>query len=164
MLHDWSTHPINFRISTYGLMEGINHDHFKVLIRRILANPVGIEDTETLNPTTHAFLSNRLQIPHGLLLFDSAGSFGFAIRTSLGHWPFAASATHGDPVDDESLLVLVSQAPGLVWTGWSWGSMNLGQLTVLPTTNTQEVSHHITLLFAVQLRHVLVRPHCTDLK
>ena len=140
-------------------MGDIHHDDLEVLVGRVLANPIGAEHSKTLNAPTDSFFSNRLEVSHRLQLRDSTGRLRFAIRTSFGHRPFASSATHCDPINDESLLVLVSQAPGLVRTGRSWYTMNLGKLTILPTPDTQEVSHHITLLFAVQLRHVLVCPH-----
>ena len=145
-------------------MEGIDHDDLKVLVSRILADPVRIQDTESLDTATHTFLSDGLQVPHGLLLLDSTRSFGLAIRTTFGHWPFAASTTHGNAVDDESLLVLVAQTPGLVGTGGPGGTMDLGQLPVLPATDTEQVAHDIALLFAVQLRHVLVRAHLESSK
>ena len=37
--------------------------------------------------------------------------------------------------------------------------MDLGQLAILPATNTKQVTHHIALLLAIQLRHVFVRAH-----
>ena len=58
-----------------------------------------------------------------------------------------------------TLLVLVSKTSSFVWTSWTWGTMNLGQLTILPASNTKQVSHYIALFFAVQLCHVLVRTH-----
>ena len=35
----------------------------------------------------------------------------------------------------------------------------LGELTVLPAPDPQQVSHHIALLLAVELGHVLVGTH-----
>ena len=35
----------------------------------------------------------------------------------------------------------------------------LGELTVLPAPDPEEVPHHIALLLAVKLRYVLVRTH-----
>ena len=34
-------------LSENGLMEGINHDDLEVLVGRILANPVGAQDTDS---------------------------------------------------------------------------------------------------------------------
>ena len=36
---------------------------------------------------------------------------------------------------------------------------HLGELPVLPAADPQQVSHHVTLLLPVQLRHVLVGSH-----
>ena len=51
-----------------GLIEGINHDDLEVLVGRILANPVGAQDTDSLDTTIHSLLSDGLQVPDGFQL------------------------------------------------------------------------------------------------
>ena len=159
MFHNRSAHPVDLSIPPDGLMEGIDHDDLEVLVSGILAHPVRVQNTQSLDAATHTLFGDGLQVAHGLLLLDRAGSFGFTVRTALGDGPFAASTTHSDAVDNKTLLVLVSQTPGLIGTGGPGDAVDLGQLAVLPTADTQKVAHDITLLLAVQLRHVLVRAH-----
>ena len=68
-------------------MEGINHDDLEVLVGRILANPVGAQDTESLDTTTYTLLSDGLQVPDGFQLGHGTGSLGFAVRTAFSDGP-----------------------------------------------------------------------------
>ena len=36
VLHDWLGDPVDLGVSADGLVEGINHDHFEVLVGRVL--------------------------------------------------------------------------------------------------------------------------------
>ena len=40
-----------------------------------------------------------------------------------------------------------------------WDTVDLGQLAILPTTNTEKITQDIALLFAVDFGHILVRAH-----
>ena len=92
--------PVNLRVSGHGLVVRVNHDDLEVLVSGVLTHPVRVEDSESFQPSADAFLGDGLQVPLGLLLFHSAGALGFAIRAPLGHRAFAATATHGDAVND----------------------------------------------------------------
>ena len=50
MLLHRSAHPVDLGVATYGLMVRVNEDDFVVLVGRVLANPVGVQDTQTLQP------------------------------------------------------------------------------------------------------------------
>merc|ERR1712018_903197 len=117
-------------------MERINHDNLKVLVRRVLPNPIRVEDTEALNTSSDPLFSNRLQVPYRFLLLHSPRGLRLAVRTTLGHGPFATSTAHSNAVNDKALLVFVSQAPGLIWSGRPGDAVNLGQLAVLPTADS----------------------------
>ena len=60
----------------------------EVLVGQILANPVGAQDTESLDTTAHSLLSDGLQVPDGFQLGHGTGSLGFAVRTAFGDGPF----------------------------------------------------------------------------
>lgn len=47
-----------------------------------------------------------------------------------------------------TLLGLVAQSAGLVGSGGSGGTVQVGQLPVLPAADTQKEAHHIGLLLA----------------
>merc|ERR1719153_2221713 len=130
-----STHPVDLRIPRDGVMVNVNHDDLEILVSRILTHPVGVHNTQTLKATANTFLSKILQVPLRLLLIDRSRSLGFTIRTSLGNRPLPSTTSHGNPVYDISLLGLVSQPPGLVWTRGTGSTMDLGELPILPATN-----------------------------
>ena len=112
-------------ISSDCRMGHVDHNHFKVLVGRILTNPVGIKDSQTLESTSNTLLGNGLKIPLWLLLLDGTRALGFTIGTSLGDWPFSSTTSHGNTVDDETLLGLVTKSSCLVWSSWAGSSMNL---------------------------------------
>merc|ERR1719471_613606 len=118
-----------------------------------------VEDAEPLEPSSDALLGDGLEVPLRLLLLDGTGGLRLAVRAALGHGALAAAAAHGDAVDDEALLVLVAEAPGLVGPGGPGASVDLGELAVLPAADAEQVPQHVALLLAVKLGHVLVRPH-----
>lgn len=58
-----------------------------------------------------------------------------------------------------TLLGLVSQSAGLVGSGGSWSTVEVGQLAVLPAPDTEQKAHHIGLLLAPQLLHIPICSH-----
>merc|ERR550539_563143 len=125
----------------------------------VLADPVGAEDPESLQSPANSLLRDGLEVALGLLLLDSTRGLGLSIGTSLGDGPLPAATSHGNAVDDEALLGLVPQPAGLVRPGRAGGAVDLGELAVLPAPDSQQISHHIALLLAVELGHVLVGTH-----
>merc|ERR1719495_2938046 len=160
MFLDSSTHPVDLRIPGDGVVVDVNHDDLEILVCRVLTHPVRVQNTETLKATANTFLGKILQVPLRLLLIDRSRSLGFTIRTSLGNRPLPSTSPHGNPIDNISLLGLVSQSAGLVRARGTGSTVDLGELPVLPATNPQQVTHDVTLLLPVQLRHILVSPHC----
>jgi len=151
VLCDSAAHPVDLGVAGDGLVVRIDHDDLEVFVGGVLSNPVGVKDTQSLDPTSDTFLGNGLQVPLRLLLLDSTRGLRLAVWAPLGNGAFAASAAHGNAVDDEALLVLVTQTASLVGTGGSWGTVDLGQLAVLPAANAEQVAHHIALFLAIQL-------------
>jgi len=162
LLH-WATHPVDLGVPGDGGVVDVNHDDLEVLVGRVLANPVRVEDSQTFESSANTLLSDGLKVPLRLLLLDSTRSLGFTIRTTLSNRAFASSSPHGDAVDDEPLLGLISQPAGLVRPGWAGSTVNLGQLPVLPAPDPEEIPHNIALLLPVQLGYVLVGTHPGDL-
>ena len=58
-----------------------------------------------------------------------------------------------------TLLSLVAETTGLLRTGGTRAAVDARELSVLPASNSEQVSHHITLLLAPYLLHVLVGSH-----
>ena len=53
--------------ATCGLIVRVEHDHLEILVRRVLSDPVRVEDAEPLG--------DGLQVPLRLLLLHGAGSW-----------------------------------------------------------------------------------------
>jgi hypothetical protein len=63
----------------------------------------------------------------------------------------AATTSDADPVDDETLLRLVSETSSLVGTGRAGSAVDHIQLPVLPAADPKKESKNIGLLLALQL-------------
>ena len=53
--------PINAWIATNGFVLRINQDNFKVLVCRILIDPVGVEDTQIGTTSPNTFLGDGFE-------------------------------------------------------------------------------------------------------
>lgn len=150
--------PVDFGIPADGIVGGVDHDDLEVLVGGILGNPVGVQHTETSDATANTFLSNGLQATVRLQLVDTM-ALGLTVGATLGDWALTATTAHADAEDREALLGLVAQATSLVRAGWPWGTVELGQLAVLPDADTQQIAHDIALLLTVQFLHVSIGSH-----
>jgi len=63
------------------------------------------------------------------------------------------------PVNDEALSGLVSESSGLFRSSWLGSSVDGVQVSVLPDTNSLQVSHSVRGLLAPNFIHVLVCAH-----
>ena len=106
-------------------MGDIHHDDLEVLVGGVLTNPVGVEDSQSLESTANTLLSNGLEVSLWLLLLDSTRALGLTIGTSLGNWPLSTTTSHGNTVDNETLLGLVSQSSCLVRSCWAGSTVDL---------------------------------------
>ena len=127
VLVDGATDPVSLGVPPDGGMGDVHHDDLEVLVGGVLTNPVGVEDPQTLESPAHSLLGDGLEVTLGLLLLDSTRGLGFTVRTSLSDGPLPATTPHGNAVDDESLLGLVSQPAGLVRPGGAGSTVDLEQ-------------------------------------
>ena len=100
MLLDRLCDPVDLGVPSDSLVEGVNEDHLKVLVGRVLTNPIGAKDTQSLDTSSNTFFSNALEVPDGLHLVDLTGSLGLTKGASLGNWAFASTSSHGNAIDD----------------------------------------------------------------
>jgi len=140
------------------LVGNVHHDDFVELVRRVLANPVRVEDAESTAAAADTLLGDGLQVAGGLQAVDTVGD-RLAVGAALGNGALAAAAAHSDAVDAEALSGPVAQAASLVGPSGARGTVDTVELAVLPTPHTQQEAHNITLLLPVQFLHVLVRTH-----
>ena len=125
VLVDSATNPVSLRVASDGGVGDVNHDDLEVLVGGVLTNPVGVEDPQSLQSPAHTLLGDGLEVTLGLLLLHGTRGLGFTVGTSLGNGPLPATTSHGNAVDDESLLGLVSQPAGLVGPGWAGSAVDL---------------------------------------
>ena len=78
---------------------------------------------------------------------------------TLGDFSFAAATTDSDTIDNKALLSFVAKPSCFIRPGWSRGSVNGVQLTVLPTSHTKEEAQQVRLFFFVQFFKVFVCSH-----
>ena len=109
--------PVDLGVPPDGFVERINEDDLKVLVSGVLANPVGAQNTKTLDTTAYTFFSNGLKVSDGLHLVHLTRSLRLPKGTSFGDRTFAPTTSHGDAVDDVALLVLVAEPSGLIGPG-----------------------------------------------
>ena len=131
MLVDSVHDPVDLRISSDALVRHVHHDHLEIFVGRVLSNPITVEDPQPLESATNTLLSDGLKVSLRLLLLDSTRALGFTIGTSLGHRPLATSTSHGNAVDDEALLGLVSKSASPVRAGGTRSTMNLRAKNIL---------------------------------
>lgn len=127
MLLDGVYDPVDLGIAPDGRVSHVHHDHLEVLVGGVLADPVRVQDSETLESATHSLLGDGLEVPLRLLLLDRTGALGLTIGTSLGDGALPASTPHGDPVDDKALLGLVAETAGLVGSGGPGSTVDLNR-------------------------------------
>jgi len=150
--------PLNSRIAADGGVGGIDHDHFVVLVGRILTNPIGVEHAKRSDLATNALLGDGLERALEFHLVDTVMS-GFAVCAAFSDRLLAGTAANAHAVNDETLLGAVTQATSLFDPGWLRGAVDSRQLPVLPGSNAKKEPHDVSLLFTPQLVHVFVRPH-----
>lgn len=69
-----------------------------------------------------------------------------AISCTLRNWAFAATTADTNPVNNITLLGLVSQPSRLIRTSRAGSPVQRRQLAVLPAADPQEKAHHVRLL------------------
>jgi len=142
-------------------MGGVNEDDLVVLHGRVLVDPIRVEHAEVGELPSDLLLRDGLEIP---LEFDVVDTLVLRLTedhtTVVGALP--PSAAHAASHNDVSLLGLVSEAMGLVGTGWAIHARDLGALAVLPRANAEEEPECVALLVTPQLLHVFVATHVCE--
>lgn len=159
VLVDRVADPVVSGISGDSLVRGVDQNNLKVLVSRVLVNPVGVEDTQVSGTAADTLLSGRLEGALVLELVDTVVS-GLTVSGTLGHRSLSATSSDSNSEDDETLLGLVAQSSSLVGSGRSGGTVDDVALPVLPASDTVKETHHIGLLLALEFFQVFVGTHC----
>ena len=158
VLHHRSDDPVDPWVTTDGLVVRVDEDDFKVLVARVLADPVRVEDSQRAALSACSFLGLGPEGSGKLELGDTHGH-RLTVADTLGDRSFTAATLDTDTVDDVTLLCLVAKTSGLVWPGWSRRPVDGRELTVLPGPHTEEEPENVRLLTLVKLFEVLVGTH-----
>ena len=158
VLVHWLGDPLGVRISTNGLVVGIDQNDFVELVGRVLSNPVRVQDTERSKTTSSTLLGDGL-LASGVLQLVNSVSLRLSVGLSLGDRALAVTAADTNTVDHISLLGTVAHTASLFRACRTSNPVNSRQLSVLPSTDTEDVAHHVGLLLAPYFLHVLVRTH-----
>jgi hypothetical protein len=158
VLVDGIAKPVDAWVTADSLVSNINHDDLKVLVGRILAHPVGVEDAETTALAASTFLSNRAEGALKLELVDTHVGW-LTHGGTLWYWALATTTLNSNTVNHIALLGLVTETTRLVWASWTSRAMDRGHLAELPSAETKKKSEKIRLLLLVKLLDVFVAPH-----
>jgi len=150
--------PVDSGISSDSLVLGVDEDDLVVLVDSVLVDPVRVQDPQVGASSTDSLLGGGLETSLELEVVDTLPD-GLTVGGTLGSGPLPVSPPDPDSVDDESLLGLVSQPPGLVGPRGPGSPVNNRQLPVLPASDTLQEQHDVALLLVVQLGNVLVGTH-----
>ena len=117
-------------------MVGVNEDNFKELEGGILTNPVGVEDAKVGALSSNAHLSDGLV---GLFLLELTDAVvdGLTENDTLADVSLTTTTSNASSVDNVTLGSLVTETVSLVWTGRTAASVDGGELSVLPGSNSE---------------------------
>jgi len=150
--------PVDARITADGLVLRVDKDDFVVLVRRVLVDPVRVEDAEIGAAAADALLGSRLERPLVLELVDTLVG-GLAIRGTLGRGPLATTTADTNAVDDITLLGLVPETASLVRTGRAASTVDDLELAKLPAANAHQEAHHVRLLLLLKFLDIFEGTH-----
>lgn len=134
VLVDWFGDPLGVGISSDSFMEWINEDDLKKFVCGIFTNPVGIQDSQSSTMAPSSLLSNRLKASGKLQLVNTVVD-RLAVGCTLRNWALATTAADTDPVNDITLLSLVSQPSRLIRPGGAGSPVQRRELAVLPAAD-----------------------------
>lgn len=148
VLHDWAADPVHLGVIANSIVGWIDHNYFVIFVSGILSSPVRVEDAHVWTAATNTAFCNDTEGASGLELGDTLGG-RFAIDDTVLNWSLAAATANADAVNHKALLGLVAHGAGLVGAGWTGGTVDDSQLTVLPAANAQQKAKNIRLLLLV---------------
>lgn len=158
VLVHWVDDPVVSGVSSDGVVGWVHQDDLKVLVGGVRVNPVRVQDSQVGGSSTDSLLSSDSQ---GLLVLQLSNTLvgWLTVSSTLWHRSLSATSSDSNSEDDETLLGLVTQSSGLVWSRWSRSSVDDVLLSVLPTSDSQQESGDIRLLLSLQLFQVFVGTH-----
>lgn len=158
MLVDTVDDPVDSGVLSDGFVGGVDHDDLEVFVGGILTSPVGVEDSKTTDSSADSLFGDISQIS-GELELDNTLTGGLTVDYTLGDGFLSAASSNSDSVDNVTLLLLVSQSSGFIRSGGSGASVDGGQLSELPSSDSENEAHDIRLLSLPKLFKIFVGTH-----
>jgi len=130
VLVHWLDNPVDSWITSDDSVLWIDEDDFEVFVRRILIDPVGIENSKIGTSPANALFSSGFE---GSLVFELVHTLvcWFAICCTLRDWLLTTTSADTNAVDDIALLSFVTQATSLVRARRSSSAVDDIELTEL---------------------------------
>lgn len=150
--------PVVSWVSSDDNVGWVDKNDLEVLVGGVLVNPVRVQNTQVRSSSTDSLLSGDSQRSLVLQLLNTLVG-RLTVSSTLWNRSLSTTSSDSDTEDDETLLGLVAQSSGLVWSGRSGSSVDDVLLSVLPTSDSQQESGDIRLLLLLQLFQVFVGTH-----
>ena len=117
-------------------MVGVNEDNFEEFEGGILTNPVGVEDAKVGALSSNTHFSDGLV---GLFLLKLADAVvdGLTENDTLADVSLTTTTSYTGSVDNVTLGSLVTETVSLVRAGRTAASVDGGELSVLPSSNSE---------------------------
>lgn len=113
VLHDGGADPLVSGVVADCCVHGVDEDHFVVFVHGVLAHPVAVEHPQVAtDAATHARLGHLAEV-HAALLLAHTLVAGLSVDNAFGHALLAVAAANTHAVNNETLLLLIPQTPGL---------------------------------------------------
>ena len=153
-----ATDPVDPGISPDGRGRGVHHDHFIVFVGSVLGHPVRVEHAQGSDSSPDGFFCAGFEV---LLHFEASHScsHGLAVANALFDRSLASASSHPGSVNHESLFLAVAQSTGAFDSGRTRHSVDRGQLSVLPSSQTQDELHDFAFFSFPKLLKVFVGTH-----
>lgn len=150
--------PVVSWVSSDGIVRWVHQNDLVVLVGGVLVDPVGVQHSQVAGSSANSLLGGDSQRLLVLQLLNTLVGW-LTVSSTLWNRSLSATSSDSNTEDDETLLGLVTQSSGLVWSRRSGSTMNDVLLSVLPTSDSQQESGDIRLLLSLQFFQVFVGTH-----
>jgi len=144
VLVDRVDNPVDTRVVSDPLVGRIYQNYFIVLAGSVLIDPVTVQNTEIGVATSDFLFGYRLQIAFKLQMVDTL-MLGLSKYHTAVVLTLASSTTDSGTNNYVALFALVAKTMGLVGPRRTVDGDDLGALTVLPGTNTEQEAEGVGL-------------------
>ena len=132
--------PVDSGVVSDRGVGGVHDDHFVVFVGSVLTDPIAVEHSESPQSATDTLLSLGSEVAGGLQLVDTDRS-GLSGDDTLGDGSLATASSDTGAVNDVPLFGLEAEFAGLVGTRRVVDASDDGELSVLPSSHSENEVH-----------------------